>query len=166
MKNLSLTFCLGIAALFGGVSVSWGNNLETCLSGKYTSLCNKSLLTTDQLTQVQNAEKFIDKKQVSSAIYSSSSNMSYLNVGGGDVINLTTGDYIMDFGGGDKMNLSTGEYLMNMGEGDMMNLTTGDYMMDMGGGDKMNLGTGEYLMSIGGGDMMNLSTGELMMSLD
>mgnify|MGYP001273807493 CR=1 FL=1 len=43
----------------------------------------------------------------------------------GDVINLSTGDYIMDMGGGDKMNLTSGDYLMNMGGGDLMNLSTG-----------------------------------------
>ena len=78
MKNLSLTFCLGIAALFGGVSVSWGNDLETCLSGKFTSLCNKSLLTSKQLTQVQNAERAENLKTCISGKFTSLCNKSLL----------------------------------------------------------------------------------------
>jgi len=140
--------------------------LKTCISGKYPTLCDKSLLTPEQLSQVHNAEKLINKKSVSSSTNSSSGYVSYLNLGGGDQLNLTTGNIILDMGGGDKMNLGTGEYIMSLGGGDMMNLSTGDYIMDMGGGDKMNLGTGDYLMNLGGGDMMNLGTGELIMSFD
>jgi len=127
------------------------DNLKTCVSGKYPTLCKKNLLTSEQLVQVENAKFLFDKNKnnVLSTQSSALGATSYLNMGGGDMMKLDTGDYIMSMGGGD-----------------MMNLGTGDYIMSMGGGDMMNLGTGEYLMNMGGGDMMNLSTGGLIMSFD
>ena len=80
--------------------------------------------------------------------------------------NTSQSTFNQNYGGGDKMNLNTGDYLMDMGGGDLMNLNTGDYLMDMGGGDKMNLNTGDYLMDMGGGDLMNLDTGDYLMDMD
>ena len=37
----------------------------------------------------------------------------------------------MSMGGGDKMNLTSGDYLMNIGGGDLMNLSTGDITWDI-----------------------------------
>tara|TARA_B100001057_G_scaffold403905_1_gene416333 strand:- start:271 stop:525 length:255 start_codon:yes stop_codon:yes gene_type:complete len=65
--------------------------------------------------------------------------------------NLFAQDTWMEMGGGDKMNLDTGEYYMDMG-GDKMNLDTGEYYMDMGDGDMMNLDTGEYHINFGDTD--------------
>ena len=119
-------------------------NLKTCLTGKYESLCNENNLTSLQRKQIEVARTEVSKRRRSSSSFGGVSRSSTL----------------MNMGGGDKMNLSTGEYIMDLGGGDQMNLSTGDYIMDMGGGDKMNLGTGDYIMNMGGGVMMNLSTGE------
>ena len=155
-------------------------NLKTCLTGKWETLCDIGRLTSAQRQQVAVAREEIARRQTKptggsiyapvktqrssgsfNAGYVGSSSSSYImNMGGGDMMNLTTGEYIMDMGGGDMMNLTTGDYIMDMGGGDKMNLGTGDYIMNMGGGDMMNLGTGDYLMNMGGGDMLNLGTGE------
>ena len=127
------------------------DNLKTCLTGRYSSLCKDHLLTAQQRIQVGNAAQAASKLK----IHKEGVAVSYGGVSSS-----------MSMGGGDQMNLTTGEYIMSMGGGDQMNLTTGDYIMNMGGGDKMNLSTGEYLMDMGGGDMMNLSTGEFTISLD
>ena len=156
-----------VLVCFSMPSYGSANNLETCLSGKFPTLCKRSLLTADQLVQVKNAEQY-SNKNTKGFVSGLGSNLGQvvMSVGGGDMMNLATGHYIMDMGGGDKMNLATGDYIMDMGGGDKMNLTTGDYIMNMGGGDKMNLGTGDYLMNMGGGDMMNLATGAMTFSFD
>jgi hypothetical protein len=107
-------------------SYSSAKNLETCLSGKFPTLCKKSLLTAEQLVQVKNAEQFTNEN-TKGFLSGLGSNLGQvvMSVGDRDVMNLATGHYIMDMGGGDKMKLATGDYLMNMGGGDMMNLATG-----------------------------------------
>ncbi len=178
-------FLIFIPALIGIVGLSHSKlafsdelaqNLKTCLDGKYSALCDQTLLTPEQKLQVKQAEtvreldqQFLRKGfptgEVNGNVHSFNINHQIIELGQGDYMNLTTGDYIMDVGGGDKMNLGTGEYIMHLGGGDYMNLTTGDYIMDLGGGDKMNLGTGEYAMHLGGGDYMNLATGDYIMDL-
>ena len=180
---LPVLFYLTIFTSIFATEISWSDNLKTCITGKYQSLCNKRLLSAQQLTQVENAQKIFRKNHLPSTPSSGSGTIPYphtskdyslmssvgtynMDMGGGDMMNLTTGEYIMNMGGGDMMNLTTGDYIMDMGGGDMMNLGTGDYIMDMGGGDKMNLGTGDYIMNMGGGDMMNLTTGEFILGFD
>ena len=155
-------------------------NLRKCLTGKYQFTCNVDALTDNQKQQVATARREVAKRSttlrgdslyapaetqrgsdsVNSGYIGAHSSSYIMNMGGGDMMNLTTGEYIMDMGGGDMMNLTTGDYIMDMGGGDKMNLGTGDYIMNMGGGDMMNLGTGDYLMNMGGGDVLNLGTGE------
>ena len=182
MKRPFLIFILTLINIFGmshaklAVSDELSKNLKTCLDGKFSAICDRTLLTPEQKAQVKQAETVRDLDQqflrkgfsASEVIGSSHSfniNHQIIELGQGDYMNLTTGDYIMDVGGGDKMNLGTGEYIMHLGDGDYMNLTSGDYIMDVGGGDKMNLGTGEYSMNLGGGDYMNLTTGDYIMDL-
>ena len=122
MKKIFILFSL-ISFLFGQFDEKMlSENLKTCLSGKYPSLCKEELLTAKQKNMVERASDNyikINKHQKSSA-----GTLSKIH-------NPTIG-FTMDMGGGDKMNLSTGEYIMDMGGGDKMNLSTGEYIMDMG----------------------------------
>ena len=80
-------------------NVSLSNNLETCVSGKYPTLCKKNLLTSEQLVQVENA-KFLFDKNKNNVLSTQSSALGatfYLNMGGGDMMNLSTGGLIMSF---------------------------------------------------------------------
>ena len=97
-------------------------NVKTCLTGRYPSLCKQNLLTEQQERQMVVAQ--VELARRASAIYPGGSSTRY----------------IMDLGGGDRLNLSTGEYIMHLGNGDRMNLNTGDYIMSLGGGDAINLG--------------------------
>jgi len=103
-------------------------NLRRCLTGRNAILCNASLLTENQRHQVAVAQAEL-LKRVPALRVGSVPSQSLIDLGGGDMMNLSTGEYIMDMGGGDKMNLGTGDYYMNMGEGDMMNLSTGEYII-------------------------------------
>ena len=131
LLRIFLKFFFIVFAVCFYPTVSLSNNLETCVSGKYPTLCKKNLLTSEQLVQVENAKILFDKNKnnVLSTQSSALGATSYLNMGGGDMMNLDTGNYIMSMGGGDMMNLGTGDYLMSMGGGDMINLNTGGLIM-------------------------------------
>ena len=156
-----------VLVCFSMPSYSSANNLETCLSGKFPTLCKRNLLTADQLVQVKNAEQ--------------AENLKICMKGNFPTLckrNLLTEDQLMQVKNAEHyinenskgfvsgLGSNLGQVVMSVGGGDMMNLATGHYIMDMGGGDKMNLGTGDYIMDMGGGDMMNLATGAMTFSFD
>ena len=157
-------------------------NLETCLDGRYPSLCKDSLLTSEQRRQVRNAEAAENLKTCMDGRYPSLCKDSLLTSEQRRQVSLATRHTSTDqsgkrtlstafssswlsLDGDDFINLNTGDYVMGLGGGDYLNLGTGDYFMELGGGDYMNLGTGDYIMDVGGGDRMNLGTGDYIMNL-
>ena len=56
MKRL-LPVLVVYGVLLGNAGLSLGENLETCLSGNYPTLCKKLLLTPDQRRQADAAER-------------------------------------------------------------------------------------------------------------
>ena len=49
-------FCVALAGIFAHAQARTQKNLETCMTGKYPALCDHSILTSQQLTQVRAAE--------------------------------------------------------------------------------------------------------------
>ncbi|GEJ56672.1 hypothetical protein [Anaeromyxobacter diazotrophicus] len=52
-----LRFSLMVATLIAAAAPARADNLETCLTGRYPTLCKHKLLTKDQLTAVREAER-------------------------------------------------------------------------------------------------------------
>jgi S1-C subfamily serine protease len=71
MKHKLTSLVLGISLLLGSVGVSCANNLSTCLSGLYPSLCKRHLLTPDQARQADAAERQENWKTCRSGRYPS-----------------------------------------------------------------------------------------------
>ena len=65
--SLYLTFFILVSIPVDGLS----NNLETCLSGNYPSLCKYNLLTQEEKIQAKNAEREVNLKTCLSGNYPS-----------------------------------------------------------------------------------------------